>query len=239
MMTLDVIDTDFFMDMPLSTQALYFHLIARADDDGFLDNSKRIMKNCNAKQKDLDTLIDKGFLITFESGICVITHWKVHNYVRSDRYKETLYTNEKSQLKEDINGIYRVGIPNDNHMTYRRDTQVRLGKVSIDKDNIYIPDIPKKYIDLSFIDTVIKIDKVKLTQEEYDKLTSKFGKELVNENILSLDNYIVNGKGNRYKDHYRVLNTWCNKSQETYRNNSGESKLSREQIAELEKGRKI
>lgn len=68
------------------------------------------------------------------------------------------------------------------------------------------------YIDLKFIDD--SIDKVKITQEQFEKLTSHFGKELIYKNILSLDNYISNGKGNKYKNHYKVLNTWCNKNKE-------------------------
>ncbi|CAG9702642.1 hypothetical protein CNEO3_40066 [Clostridium neonatale] len=67
------------------------------------------------------------------------------------------------------------------------------------------------YINLTFIDDVI--DKVKITQEQYDKLINKFNSELVNSQILALDNYIANGKGKKYKDHYRVLNTWCTSKQ--------------------------
>ena len=128
-----IIDSDSFIDMPLSTQALYFHLSMRADDDGFINNSKKIMRMIGCNEDDLKLLILKKFIIPFESGIVVIKHWKIHNYIRNDRYKETVYQEEKSMIYEKENKSYTLGIPNG----YQMDTQVRLGKDSIDKDNIY------------------------------------------------------------------------------------------------------
>lgn len=96
-----IIDSDVFLDMPLSTQALYFHLNMRADDDGFVDSPKRIQKMIGATDDDLKLLIAKSFIITFDSGIVVIRHWKVHNYIQKDRYKETMYQKEKKMLEID------------------------------------------------------------------------------------------------------------------------------------------
>jgi len=137
-----IIDSDAFLDMPLSTQALYFHLSMRADDDGFLNNPKKIMRMVGASEDELKVLMGKKFLLGFESGVIVIKHWKIHNYIRSDRYKETLYHEEKLLLEETENKSYTLnavipmakvlGIPNDNQM----DTQVRLGKVRLGKDSI-------------------------------------------------------------------------------------------------------
>ena len=90
-----IIDSDAFLDMPLSTQALYFHLSMRADDDGFINNPKKIQRMIGACDDDLKVLIVKRFIIPFESGIVVIKHWKIHNYIRNDRYKETVYQEEK------------------------------------------------------------------------------------------------------------------------------------------------
>lgn len=90
-----VIDSDTFLDMPLSAQALYFHLSMRADDDGFVNNPKRIQAYVGASTDDLKILLAKHFLIPFESGVVVIKHWKVHNYIQKDRYKETYYQKEK------------------------------------------------------------------------------------------------------------------------------------------------
>ena len=79
-----IIDSDSFLDMPLSTQALYFHLSMRADDDGFLNNSKKIQRMVGCSDDDLKLLIAKRFIIPFESGVVVIKHWRIHNYIRSD-----------------------------------------------------------------------------------------------------------------------------------------------------------
>lgn len=103
-----VIDSDVFLDMPLSTQALYFHLGMRADDDGFVNNPKKIMRMIGASDDELKVLFTKKFILTFESGIIVIKHWKIHNYIQKDRYKETNYLTEKAQIVEKTNRIYSM-----------------------------------------------------------------------------------------------------------------------------------
>ena len=131
-----IIDSDAFLDMPMSTQALYFHLSMRADDDGFINNPKRIQRMIGASDDDLKLLIAKSFLIVFESGVVVIKHWKIHNYIRNDRYKPTTYVEEKALLVEKDNKAYTLGIPSDNQVTYQTDTQDRLGKDRIGKDRL-------------------------------------------------------------------------------------------------------
>ena len=106
MFSLSVIDSDAFLDMPLSTQALYFHLCMRADDDGFVDNPKKIQRIVRATEDDLRVLMTKQFVIPFETGVLVIKHWKVHNVVRKDMYKKTLYQAEKALLQTDDVGVY-------------------------------------------------------------------------------------------------------------------------------------
>lgn len=134
-----IIDSDAFLDMPLSTQALYFHLSMRADDDGFLNNPLKILRMVGGNQNDYDLLKAKNFIITFETGVIVIKHWKMHNYLRADRYKETVYLEEKSKLTLKDNGSYslnnNLGIPTVNQDVYQLDTQDRLGKDSIGKDS--------------------------------------------------------------------------------------------------------
>lgn len=142
-----IIDSDAFLDMPLSSQALYFHLSMRADDDGFINNPRKIQRMIGASDDDLKLLIAKRFLIIFESGVVVIKHWKIHNYIQSDRYKKTVYTDEKSMLgtkdnksytlldTECIHDVYKMdtdGIPNG----YSLETQDKLSKVSLVKDSI-------------------------------------------------------------------------------------------------------
>lgn len=103
-----IIDSDAFLEMPTSTQALYFHLSMRADDEGFVNNPKKIQRFVGASEDDLKLLIMKSFLIPFESGIVVIKHWKVHNYIQKDRFHETTYIEEKSQLYVKDNDVYTL-----------------------------------------------------------------------------------------------------------------------------------
>lgn len=142
-----IIDSDAFLDMSLSTQALYFHLSMRADDDGFVNNPKKIQRMIGSGDDELKMLVLKKFIIPFESGVCVIKHWRIHNYIRNDRYKETVYKDEKSMLGMKENGSYTLennfGIPFANQSDtigipdgHRLDTQVRLGKERIGKDSI-------------------------------------------------------------------------------------------------------
>ena len=101
-----IIDSDAFLDMPLSAQALYFHLSMRADDDGFVNNPKKIQRTVGASDDDCKLLVMKRFILTFASGVIVIKHWRIHNYIQKDRYKETVYTKEKSKLYINQNNAY-------------------------------------------------------------------------------------------------------------------------------------
>jgi hypothetical protein len=214
MFSKQIIDSDAFLDMPLSSQALYFHLNMRADDDGFINNPKKIQRMIQCSEGDLQMLIAKRFVIPFESGVCVIKHWLIHNYIRKDTYKETVYTDEKEMLFTKENKAYTLNESQKAELLQSSyepvDEKSRsIDKISIDKKRLDKDSID--YISLSFIDDVI--EKVKLTQEQYNKLISKYDKELVHKTIISLDTYIANGT-KKYKDHYRTINNWCMKSKE-------------------------
>lgn len=135
-----IIDSDAFLDMPLSTQSLYFHLSMRADDDGFINNPKKIQRMIGCSDDDLKLLIAKRFLIVFESGVVVIKHWRIHNYIQPDRYHETMYKAEKQQLSLKENKSYTLVDTECIHDGYNLDTQVRLGKdrleIELGKDSI-------------------------------------------------------------------------------------------------------
>lgn len=141
-----IIDSDAFLDMPLSTQALYFHLSMRADDEGFVGNPKKIQRMIGASDDDCKILISKRFILTFPSGIIVIKHWKIHNYLQTDRCKPTTYVEEKSSLTLDAKKAYTECI-HDVYKPYtgciqdvsKVDTQVRIGEDSIVKNNITPP----------------------------------------------------------------------------------------------------
>lgn len=135
-----IIDSDAFLDMPLSAQALYFHLSMRADDEGFVGNPKRIKGMIGASEDDLKLLIVKRFLLVFESGVVVIKHWKIHNYIQSDRAKPTTYIEERNTLSLDEKKSYIELLDTKCIQNgYNLDTQDSIGKDSIGKDNIYLP----------------------------------------------------------------------------------------------------
>ena len=137
MFSLDIVDTDLFLDMPASTQNLYFHLGMRADDDGFVSSPKRITVLVNCSGDDLKLLIAKGLVMPFDTGVCVIRDWKINNYIQKDRYRETIHLTEKSKLMITANGSYSILDTECIHDVSGLDTQARLGKSSIelDKDN--------------------------------------------------------------------------------------------------------
>lgn len=108
MFTMKICDSDAFLDMPLSTQCLYFHLNMRADDDGFIGNSKRIVRLVGASEDDLKLLIAKRFVLAFEDGVIVIKHWRMHNTLSQNRYHETQYLEEKDMLRLKENGSYSL-----------------------------------------------------------------------------------------------------------------------------------
>ena len=206
-----IIDSDAFLDMPLSTQALYFHLSMRADDDGFINNAKKIQRMIGASDDDLKVLLMKRFLLPFESGVVVIKHWKIHNYIRNDRYKPTIYTDERAALDVKANGAYTerqpLGIPDG----YQMDTQYRLGEVRSGQDSVgevieeaAPPPSPKpvrhKYG---------AYKNVLLSDEDYTKLQSEFPRDW-SERIERLSEYIAS-TGKSYKNHLATIRSWARK----------------------------
>lgn len=131
MFSKDITENDAFLEMPLSSQALYFHLGMQADDDGFV-SPNRILRMIGCQSDDLRILIAKKFVLSFPDGVIVIKHWKINNYLRPDRYKETTHIEKKELLRLKDNGSYSWytnGIPNDIPL-------VDAGKDSIGKDSI-------------------------------------------------------------------------------------------------------
>ena len=132
MISKKITDTDAFLDMPLTTQALYFHFLQNADDDGFVGNPNSIMRKVGASKNDYDLLMVKRFIIVFDSGICVIKHWRIHNYIQKDRYVPTTFIKEKAQLETEENGAYTECIQNVSNLY----AQYSIGKNSIVEDSI-------------------------------------------------------------------------------------------------------
>ena len=146
-----IIDSDLFLDMPTSAQCLYFHLCMRADDEGFLNNPKKIQRIVGSSDDDIRLLIAKRFIIPFDSGVVVIRHWKIHNIIRADRLQKTMFQNEKKMLTIEENRAYEMNAsqmsvkcqPTDRQLTDNCQSndgidKIRLDKISIDKNSIDI-----------------------------------------------------------------------------------------------------
>jgi len=198
-----IIDSDSFLDMPLSTQCLYFHLSMRADDEGFVNNPKKIQRMIGASDDDLKLLIAKSFLIFFDTGVVVIKHWHIHNYIQKDRFKCTVYQEERELLTVKDNGAYTLDTEciQDG---YRMDTQYRLGKDSIGKDSIEI-DTPSKKHKYGANNNVL------LTDEEYKALQAKYPNNYLTK-IDDLSFYIASKKV-AYKSHYMTILSWARKDE--------------------------
>lgn len=137
MLAKTIIDSDAFLDMPMSARLLYYDFSMRADDDGFVNSPKKITRFTGASDDDIKVLIGKRFIIPFDTGVVVIKHWRIHNYIRKDTYTETKYKAEKASLYLDENNAYSLHAP---QLSRGRDepvdepsTQVRLGKVRLGK----------------------------------------------------------------------------------------------------------
>lgn len=213
-----IIDTDWFMDMPASSQNLYFHLSMRADDDGFVSSPKRIIKLIGATDDDYRILISKKFIIPFESGVCVITDWRINNYLRNDRYTETVYKQEKQSLTIDENGKYNLGIPTVDQVLYLSNSKSNSETNSIKEKN----NIKHKYGEYK---------NVLLTDEEYDRLVMEYSECNTIKAIEYLDE-AIEMKGYKYKSHYLALRKWVFNAIKT-KGNKKEEKNFMEELNDL------
>ena len=224
-----IIDSDAFLDMPLSTQALYFHLSMRADDDGFINNPKKIQRMVGCGDDDLKLLMVKRFILVFESGVIVIKHWKIHNYIQKDRYKPTLYQDEKAQIavKETNAYTFIENLPEPSetpmeqpfedvypsciHDGYSLETQVRLGKDRLGKDSKEIKDITpsKKSKTKPIRHKYGEYKNVLLSDEQMEKLKTEFPNDY-QERIERLSEY-CESSGKTYKNYLATIRSWARK----------------------------
>ncbi len=210
-----IIDSDAFIDMPLSAQALYFHLSMRADDDGFVNSPKRIQRMIGAADDDMKLLVAKSFLIPFESGIVVIKHWKIHNYIRGDRKKQTVHSDEMLLLETKENGVYELSV---SQMSVKCQSNVsqmsaqdRLGKDRLGKDrlveSIAADDTPPAPAPAKTKHKYGEYNNVRLTDDEINKLNEELGAHMTTACITFLDEYIEM-KGYKAKSHYLAIKKW-------------------------------
>ena len=137
-----IVTSDAFLDMPATTRCLYFTLAMFADDDGFVNSPKSIMRQAGASEDDLKILFTKRYILGFDSGVIVIKHWKIHNLIQKDRYKETVYLEEKAQLVLDDKNAYTEAISKKDtpciQSVSKKEPQVSIGKDSIGKDRVVV-----------------------------------------------------------------------------------------------------
>ena len=163
-----VIDTDEFLEMPATAQMLYFHLSMNADDDGFVGKPKTIMRMCRASQDDLTVLLGKQFVISFDTGVIVIRHWKIHNFIRKDTYHPTIYEKEKEMLSLDKSDAYSLE-PQDEYVT--SPLQVRNESVTSPlrvRDESVTSPLQVRNVDKNSIEKV-REDKVREDKKRKDK----------------------------------------------------------------------
>lgn len=212
MFTMKIVDSDAFLDMPMSTQALYFHLNMRADDDGFVNNPKRIMRMIGASEDDLKLLIAKRFTLCFESGVIVIKHWRMHNLLRKDRYNPTQYVEEKSMLAIESNGAYTEKT-DDNQLatTWQPSGNQLATQDSIGKDSVGKESVVEDIVSPPAKETRHKYgayNNVLLSDTDLEKLKTEFPDYL--SRIERLSEYIAS-TGKSYKNHLATIRSWAKK----------------------------
>ena len=211
-----IVDSDMFLDMPVSARLLYYDLGMRADDDGFINSPKRTMKLTGASDDDMKLLIAKQFVIPFDSGVVVIKHWKIHNYIQKDRYKETIQLQEKSQLLTCENKEYELTDTKCIHDGNNLYAQYRLGKDSIGKDRLGEDSIEKKK---PVRHKYGEYNNVLLSDEDYEKLVNEFPIDY-QERIERLSEYMAS-TGKSYKNHLATIRNWARKEKPVQKDNNG------------------
>ncbi len=207
-----IVTSDAFLDMPPTTRSLYMLLCVMADDDGFVNAPRSIMRMSGATEDDMKLLIAKRFVLIFESGVVVIKHWKIHNLIQKDRYKETKYLEEKAMLALDENNAYTEAdssmYPECIQPVSKPEPQVRLGKVSKGKSSIG-EDIEEAKPPKPSRHKYGLYEQVLLTNEDFEKLKEEFPHDY-SERIARLDEYIAS-TGKKYKNHLATIRSWARK----------------------------
>ena len=195
--------SDAFLDMSLGARCLYQTIGMLADDDGFVNNVKSIMRQVGATVDDLELLISKKFLISFGDGIVAVKHWKVHNYIQKDRYKETKYLKEKSMLLIDERNIYSLDVS-------KMDTQVRLGKVSLGQGRVVEGSENDNDVatpTFEFMGGKLGKNVVLLTPEQDEALLDKLGLDGYNHYVDKLSTFIIKNDA-KVGNHYATILKW-------------------------------
>jgi hypothetical protein len=223
-----IVDTDRFMDLPMSAKAIYFLLGMEADDEGFV-SPKKILRIHGGNEDDVKVLIAKNFLIPFDSGVVVITDWNTNNYLDKNRIRPTEYKKERSQLKlvlpdvqgrKTFNGYYTLTNHENNEFNNRL-TTVKIEENRIEENRVEenttkveeksSPVSPKKEFQLFG-----EFQKVKLTTQDHQRLVLELGEQPIENLIRELDEYLAARGKDPYKNHVAVLKTWFRRRVENH-----------------------
>ena len=210
-----ITDTDNFLDMPLSTQALYFHLNMGADDEGFIDKVKTIQRTIGASDDDIKILIAKGFIIPFESGVVVIRHWRIHNYIQADRFQATIHQNEKEQLDYDKSKVASIKplepcIQNVSIV----DTQVRLGedRLEIDKGRLDKNNNHNIHGEKKSLSEIIKKSNIKLNERQTQQILEYIALDNMKVNMIEYAIQLTEDAGaDSFNYLNKILSSWKDK----------------------------
>lgn len=210
-----ITDTDNFLDMPLSTQALYFHLNMGADDEGFIDKVKTIQRTIGASDDDIKILIAKGFIIPFESGVVVIRHWRIHNYIQADRFQATIHQNEKEQLDYDKSKVASIKplepcIQNVSIV----DTQVRLGedRLEIDKGRLDKNNNHNIHGEKKSLSEIIKKSNIKLNERQTQQILEYIALDDMKVNMIEYAIQLTEDAGaDSFNYLNKILSSWKDK----------------------------
>lgn len=228
MVCTDITRSDAFLELSATTRLLYYDLLQEADDEGFVDNPKTVMRMTGASVDDIRSLIAKKFVILPDEtkGVVVIKHWFIHNYIRRDRMVETNYKDLKALLGFDENGSYTMACqPSDNQMTAQ--DKLRQDKLSKDKNNIR-----HKYGQYT---------NVLLSDEEMEKLKTEFPTDY-RDRIERVSEYCAS-TGKSYKNYLATIRNWAKKDRTTRKdivpeyNEDTNPQFDEERFNEIMKGR--
>lgn len=221
--TQKIINSDAFLDMPLSTQALYFHLSMGADDDGFVNNPRRIQRLVGASEDDLKLLIAKRFALAYEDGVIVIKHWRMHNTLKKDRLKKPHYPEIAARIYIKENGSYtenpaegtisllehKTAALEEKKIEHLPSAKEKLEHLpNVDEEDEPSSDENTEEKTLEFLGGTLGKGVVMISAQQMDALLDKMSLDEFNHYVEKLANYILRNPQARIHSHYKTIIKW-------------------------------
>lgn len=230
-----IVDSDAFMEMPLSTQCFYFHLGMRADDDGFVNNPRRIARLIGASEDDFKLLVAKRFLLLLDGGVVVIKHWRMHNTLKNDRLKMPQYPELAAGLyvkdnksytdvpeeglpsllelkKQSLEGRIPSGFQLESQGKGREEKGTEGNRNEVEEEGT---DSSSAASRMEYFKGTLGKGVVFMTEEQWDDLLDKLSLDEVNEYVPRLADYIINNPQKTIYSHYKTILKWVKEDRET------------------------